>query len=74
MASGSDETCDIPVPPSWVKLTEVRHTAGRTRPNGDDFEANLPRGLGVPINLEILLAEPVGDPHAIELDVVRRDK
>ena len=72
IASGSDETCDAPVPPSWVKLKELRHRTGSTRPAGDDFEANLPRGQRDAMNLEILLAEPIRDPHALELDVVRR--
>jgi len=72
IASGSDETCDAPVPPSWVKLKEVRHRTGSTRPDGDEFEANLPESQGEAVDLEILLAEPIEDPHALELDVVRR--
>ena len=74
VASGSDETCDIPVPPSWVKLKEVRHRDGSTRPGDDKFEANLPGGQADAMDLEILLAEPIEDPHALELDVVRRGR
>ena len=71
--SGSDATCDQPVPPDWLKLASIDYEAGRGEVDGSVGASELvvppdPDG-GI---LTIRLATPVRDANAIEVDMVRR--
>ncbi|WP_419861455.1 hypothetical protein [Candidatus Palauibacter sp.] len=67
--SGSDETCELPLGPRWLRIKEI-HTGDHapTRPL-DPYEAPLPTGE---LDFTLTLASPLVDARAIEVDVVRR--
>jgi len=67
--SGSDETCELPLGPRWLRIKEI-HTEGDapTRPS-DPYEAPLPAGE---LEFTLTLTSPLVDAQAIEVDVVRR--
>ncbi len=68
--SGSDETCDRPLAPEWLRLREIRHPDGITRPQTrDPCEVRLPRAHS---EFTVALAHAVDDPNAIEIDFVQR--
>lgn len=68
--SGSDETCELPLGPTWLRLKELR-LDGRSPvlPNPDGFEVSLPEGE---FEFELKLAAPVSDANVLEVDFVRR--
>ena len=68
--SGSDETCELPLGPTWLRLKELR-LDGRNPvpPNPDGFEVPLPEGE---FEFELKLAAPVPDANVLEVDFVRR--
>ncbi len=68
--SGSDETCELPLGPTWLRLKELR-LDGRNPvpPNPDGYEALLPDGE---FEFELKLAAPVPDANVLEVDFVRR--
>ncbi len=68
--SGSDESCSSPEPPEWLPLLSAED--GRGSPVG---RSNGPKELIVPVpetDLIVRLAEPVGDPRGLQVDVVHR--
>lgn len=69
MPSGSDETCEAPLPPAWLRITEVRHSEGVVYPAEDGFEAELPISCR---DFTIVLADPAADANAMDIDLVRR--
>lgn len=69
VASGSDETCDQPFPPEWVRLASIEYDGQTQRLQGDGWEAPLPNR---PAPVKIRLARPVAGSDGIEIDVVRR--
>ena len=69
-ASGSDETCDQPIPPEWLSLEAAHLSDGRRVVSADGgFEVPVPAGES---DITIVLSEPVADVAGVELDVVRR--
>ena len=69
VASGSDETCDQPFPPEWIRLASIEYDGQTQRLQGDGWEAPLPNR---PTPVKIRLARPVAGSDGIEIDVVRR--
>ena len=69
--SGSDETCDQPLAPRWLKMRSIRHDGGVAAQarGGSGKEMVVPLVGG---ELEIALARPISNPNAIEIDVVHR--
>ena len=67
--SGSDETCEAPLSPTWLRIAEVRFDDGVARPRDDGFETNLPADCR---DFAVILADPVRDANAVEIDLVRR--
>lgn len=67
--SGSDETCETPVPPTWLRIAEIRHSEGVAHPTEDGFEVELPTSCR---DFTIVLADPANDTNAMEVDLVRR--
>ena len=70
--SGSDETCEQPLAPRWLPMRSVARegrVVAQAPGDGGAAELVVPLAGG---ELEIALAEPISDPNAIELDVVRR--
>lgn len=68
--SGSDSTCENPLAPQWLELREIEHPGGTVHASGRGAtELAVPPADGT---LTILLAEPITDPNAVEVDVVRR--
>ena len=69
-ASGSDETCDHPIPPDWLSLEAAILSDGRRVFSADGgFEIPVPVGEH---DLTIVLTEPLTAVAGVELDVVRR--
>ena len=69
VASGSDETCDQPFPPEWIRLASIEYDGQTQRLQGDGCEAPLPSR---PTPVKIRLARPVAGSDGNEIDVVRR--
>lgn len=69
VASGSDETCDQPFPPEWIRLASIEYDGQTQRLQGGGLEAPLPNR---PTPVKIRLARPVAGADGIEIDVVRR--
>ena len=66
--SGSDATCDQPLPDSWLELSTVK--IGDTSVDaGGAFEVNIPHCAG---RMTISLKESLPDTVGVALDVVRR--
>lgn len=69
VASGSDETCDQPFRPEWLRIASIEYD-GATQPvRGDGWEAPLPNR---PTPVKIKLSRPITDSAGVEIDVVRR--
>ena len=69
-SSGSDESCEQPIPPEWLKLKAVESDVDlRVMYDRSNLEAIVPAQLG---RLEIVLKHPINDLSGIQLDVVRR--
>ncbi len=69
VASGSDETCDQPFRPEWLRIASIEYD-GATQPvQGDGWEAPLPNR---PTPVKINLSRPITDSAGVEIDVVRR--
>lgn len=69
--SGSDETCDSPLSPKWLRIQELRWDGQVVRPSRDDpYEAELPPGSHP--DFTIVLADPAIDPNVVDVDLVRR--
>ena len=67
---GSDETCDLPYAPEWLKIKIVETDGGEAiSPDQHGREALIPASLR---DFTIVLAEPVADMIGLELDVVAR--
>ena len=69
VASGSDETCDQPLRPEWLKLDSIEYDNKSQSALGDGWELPLPQQPGV---VTIRLASPLVSTAGIELDIVRR--
>lgn len=68
--SGSDSTCENPLAPRWLELRAIKHPGGTVHASGRGAtELAVPPADGT---LTITLAEPITDPNAVEVDVVRR--
>ena len=68
--SGSDESCEQPIPPEWLTLKEVKSEKGpRIVYDRSKLEAIVPARLG---RFEIFLKQPIDDLNGIQIDVVRR--
>ena len=68
--SGSDSTCENPLAPRWLELRKIEHPGGTVHAGGRGAtELAVPPADGT---LTITLAEPITDPNAVEVDVVRR--
>ena len=66
--SGSDATCDQPLPDSWLELSKVE--IGDTSVGaGGAFEVNIPHDAG---RMTISLKDSLPDTVGVALDVVRR--
>lgn len=74
MASGSDGTCEQPLPDSWIKMLEVEgqwDTPRQATSDTEGFEFLLPAGTGKQV-LKIKTATPISNPELLEVDVVKR--
>ena len=74
VASGSDGTCDQPLPDSWLRLRRVVDEAGNSSRASDtdgEFELSLPAVSGERL-LTVSLAEAMSQPGLLEVDVVKR--
>ena len=69
IASGSDETCDQPLRPEWLKLDSIEYDDKSQSAEGDGWELPLPQQPGT---VTIRLANPLTSTAGIELDIVRR--
>ena len=69
--SGSDETCEQPLGPRWLKMTSISWDGGEARSAAGALELTAP--LSAP-QLAIALAEPLADAGGLGIDVVRRRK
>ena len=70
--SGSDETCDQPLGPEWLRLRAIEHPSGVVQAAGSgDTELAVPPADGI---LTITLVDPINDPNAVEVDIVRRKR
>jgi len=68
--SGSDESCEQPIPPEWLKIKVAESDADSSIIyDRSKMEAIVPAQLG---RLEIVLKHPINDLSGIQLDVVRR--
>ena len=68
--SGSDETCELPLSPTWLPINELRCAgAAPVRPADGGFEVIVPNRE---LEFTLKLAAPVSDAAAIEVDFVRR--
>ncbi|MCY4541790.1 MAG: hypothetical protein OXB95_05265 [Rhodobacteraceae bacterium] len=67
--SGSDETCEAPIGPRWLKIIEVRCNGEVSKPLEDSLEVKFQLGEEP---FTIVLAEPILDANAVEVDVVSR--
>lgn len=68
--SGSDESCEQPIPPEWLTLKEVQYGKDpRVVYDRSKLEAIVPARLG---RFEIFLKQPIDDLNGIQIDVVRR--
>lgn len=66
--SGSDATCDQPLPDSWLELSSVE-VDGRSVDAGGEFDVEIPHDAG---RMTISLKESLPDTVGVALDVVRR--
>ncbi|MCY3960497.1 MAG: hypothetical protein OXG34_02355 [bacterium] len=74
LASGSDGTCEQPLPDTWVPLLEVSDGKSLSSSEGSDsgdLELTLPLGSGEQ-HLRIITTEPIAQLELLELDLVRR--
>ena len=72
--SGSDATCDYPLPHDWLRLSRVWDDAGnvdKANSRKGELELVLP-ARPAERKITILAAEVVGDVRRLELDVVNR--
>lgn len=67
--SGSDETCEHPISPRWLRISELRQNSEVSRPKDSGFEIELPQKEEP---FTIVLSDHVADANAIEVDVVGR--
>lgn len=73
-ASGADGSCEQPLPDTFLTMVSVADDLGnhaRAAEDGGDLELTLPAVKRVR-ELTMTLAEPVGNPALLELDLVRR--
>ena len=69
--SGSDETCDLPVPPRWLRIREIHNSGKIIHPDPDGYEARLPDG-DQDFDIRLVDRDAIRDPNAVEVDIVRR--
>ena len=70
LPSGSDETCELPLGPTWLRIQELRLNDGASlRPDTSGFEVSLPHGE---LEFTLRLAAPLIEANAIEVDIVGR--
>ena len=67
---GSDETCDLPFAPEWLRFREVLVGNGNSiRPDESGREVLLPANSA---NFTVVLSEPVTSTIGLDVDVVAR--
>lgn len=67
--SGSDETCEQPFGPEWVRIDELHQDGQVVQASTDGYEVGLPAQDDPFV---VLLKDPIVDGNAVEVDVVRR--
>lgn len=67
--SGSDETCELPLGPKWLRIREIQTEGGEPKPPANHYEAPLPPGE---VSFTLRLASPLAEAQVMEVDVVRR--
>ena len=67
--SGSDETCEAPLAPTWLRVDGIRLADRTIHAGDDDLEIELPADCR---EFTVILAKPAKDPNAMEIDLVRR--
>ena len=73
LASGSDGTCEQPLPDTWLSLCEVsvgKYSQSSASDDGD-LELALPLGSGKQY-LNVVTSKPIDQLALLELDLVRR--
>ena len=73
-ASGSDGTCEQPLPDDFLRIVSVSDETGRNIESSErtgDLELSLPAIQGYRV-LQVSLSAPVADPQLLELDLVKR--
>ena len=69
--SGSDETCEQPLPPDWLEISKIVIGSKPSTHGHSRYEARLPWGE-VDFTVHLHESTSLTDPSAVELDIVRR--
>ena len=69
--SGSDETCELPLPPDWLQISKLVINGKPSTHGHSKYEARLPWG-DVDFTLHLHESTSLTDPSAVEVDIVRR--
>ena len=69
--SGSDETCEQPLPPVWLQISKLVINGEPSTHGHSKYEARLPWGE-VDFTLHLHESTSLTDPSAVEVDIVRR--
>ncbi|MDE2763602.1 MAG: hypothetical protein OXQ94_03895 [Gemmatimonadota bacterium] len=69
--SGSDETCEQPLPPDWLQISKLVINGEPSTEGHSKYEARLPWGA-VDFTLHLHESTSFTDPSAVEVDIVRR--
>lgn len=69
--SGSDETCEQPLPPDWLQISKLVIDGNPSTHGHSKYEARLPWGE-VDFTLYLHGSTSVTDASAVEVDIVRR--
>ncbi len=75
-ASGSDSSCDQPIPPSWLKIKRLEMRAGNGEPL-QSIDAGGKQEIAIAPNREsqrvaIVLTEPIEAAAVLHVDLIRR--
>lgn len=69
--SGSDETCEQPLPPDWLQISKLVINGEPSTHGHNKYEARLPWGE-VDFTLHLHESTSLTDPSGVEVDIVRR--